>query len=247
MDHTRHALDIADRLAAELAPEAIGIALLGSLANGTDHPGSDIDLVIAADGEGVAVRHVEGRMATLTRKTPEALAAALDHPWEAGAAAGAWRFARLLHDPDGRLAALQAAARAWTWDRLGPEADRWAAGELVGLAEEVHKVAGMLEAGRARAAAANRAILALRLGHPMAAAHRLVWDSDNTLWDALAAAAGPDWARAWDDAAGVTGAGHDAGCRAALTLYRLAADHLAHHLDANGRAVVRTARHLTDS
>lgn len=241
MDHTRHALDIAGRVAADLASDAIGIALLGSVAAGTDHPGSDIDLVIAADGGGVEVRQVEGRMVALTRKTPEALAAALDHPWEAGAAAGAWRIARILHDPEGRLAALQAAAREWTWDRIGPEADRWAAGELVGLAEEVHKVRGMVDAGRARAAAANRAVLALRLVHPMAAAHRLVWDSDNDLWDALAAAAGPAWAQAWDAAAGITGAGHGEGCRAALDLYRLAADRLVHHLDANGRAVVRTA------
>ncbi|GAB3233855.1 hypothetical protein GCM10027447_30550 [Glycomyces halotolerans] len=48
-------------------------------------------------------------------------------------------------------------------------ADRWAATGLVGLAEEVHKVAGMLTGGRARAAAANRAILALQLPSLIAA------------------------------------------------------------------------------
>ncbi|SDD01853.1 nucleotidyltransferase domain-containing protein [Glycomyces harbinensis] len=242
MDHSSHARRLAARLAAELAPAATGIALLGSVANGTDHPDSDIDLVIAAHGpERVDVRQVEGRMVTLTRKSPEALAAALTHPWEAGAAAGAWRYAVVLHDPEGRMAALQAAATSWTWDAIGAEADRWAAAELVGLAEEVHKVCGMLALGRSRGAAANRLILALHLAAPLGAAHRIIVDSENDLWDALADAEGPAWARAWDAAAGVTGEGHEAGCRGALALYRIAADRLARHLDTEARAVVDTA------
>lgn len=242
MDHTEQALAIAGRVAASLAPASIGIALFGSVAKGTDHAASDIDLMIATTaGEGVQVRQVEGRMVTLTRNTPEDLRAAFSRPWEAGSAVAAWRFASLLHDPDGVMTALQAEARAWTWERIGAEADRWAAGELVGLAEEVHKVAGMLTLGRPRAAAANRAILTLHLGGPLAAANRLLYDSDNDLWDALAAAEGPAWARAWDTAAGLTAATHEDGCRSALHLYRLAADRLAHHLDEADRAIVHTA------
>jgi hypothetical protein len=243
--HHTQALAIAERLAADLAPGTLGIGLFGSVAKGTDHPHSDIDLILATDtGAGTEVRQVEGRMVTLTRKTPADLEGAFERPWEAPTAVAAWREARLLHDPDGVMARLQARSHAWTWAAIDG-VDAWAAGELVGLAEEVHKVHGMLAAGRVRAAAANRAILALQLAFPLAAAHRLTCGSENEIWDAVAAAEGPDWAAAWDTAAGVTPADHESGCRAALALYRIAADRLAHHLDAGDRAIVDTARDLT--
>ena len=105
----------------------------------------------------------------------------------------------------------------------------------------------MLARGRARSAAANRAILALQLAYALTAAHRLVCASENDLWDAVAAAEGPAWAAAWDAAMGVVPADHDTACRAALALYRISADRLAHHLDAPDRAIVDTARDLTRS
>ncbi|MFC3494809.1 nucleotidyltransferase family protein [Glycomyces rhizosphaerae] len=244
MHHTREALAIAERLSADLAPDAVGIGLFGSVAKGTDHPASDIDLVLAVETEpGTEVRQVEGRMVTLSRKTAAELEAAFTRPWEAVTAVGAWRRARILHDPDGTMTRLQARANTWTWEAI-PDVDRWAASELVGLAEEVHKVVGMTGLGRARAAAANRAILTLQLAYPIAAANRLVCDSENDLWDAVAAAEGPAWARAWDTAAGLTPGDHATGCRAVLALYRIAADHLAHHLDEPDRAIVTTAREL---
>ncbi|MDN3242790.1 nucleotidyltransferase domain-containing protein [Glycomyces tritici] len=246
MHHTLHALAIAERLAADLAPSALGIALFGSVAQGTDHPHSDIDLFLAVEsGAGTEIRQVEGRMVTLSRKTLTDLEGAFTSPWEAVVAVGAWRRARLLHDPEGHLARLQARAHAWTWDLIGPGADHWAAGELVGLAEEVHKTRGMLERGRTRAAAANRAILVLQLGYAMSVANRLVCDTENDLWDAVAAAEGPAWAAAWDAAAGITPAGHEDGCRAALALYRHAAARLATHLDGDAAAIVTTACDLT--
>ncbi|MEU5871331.1 nucleotidyltransferase domain-containing protein [Glycomyces sp. NPDC047369] len=243
MDHTAHAIVIAERHAAAEAPSTLGIALVGSVATGTDHPHSDIDLIAAADtGPGTRVLHIEGRMVTVTRKTPADLAASLTRPWEAGAAVPAWRTARLLHDPHGTLQTLQTEALSWTWEPVAAAADAWAAGELVGLAEEVHKIHGMLAQGRSRAAAANRLILALALPAPMAAAHRLLYGSENDLWDAVATAAGPAWAAAWDQA--TIPDSHEAGCRAALALYRLAANRLIDHLDGSDRAVVDTARNL---
>jgi hypothetical protein len=243
--HSDHALAIAESSAGAEAPSSLGIALFGSVAKGTDHPHSDIDLVVAARTDpGIRVLHREGRMVTVSRKTPDELEAAFTRPWEAGAAVAAWRSARILHDPDGLMRDLQTRAEAWTWEAIGPDADRWAASELVGLAEEVHKVHGMLAQGRARAAAANRLLIALSLAGPLAAANRILYDSENDLWDAVADAEGPAWATAWDAAAGVTGAGHEAGCAAALDLYRHAAARLAHHLTGSDRAVVDTACNL---
>ncbi|GAA2308407.1 hypothetical protein GCM10009853_077290 [Glycomyces scopariae] len=243
MHHRDHALAIAARTAAA-EPDALAVALVGSVATGTDHPHSDIDLIAAARTDpGTRVLHVEGRMVTLTRKTPADLAAALTRPREAGAAVPAWRTARLLADPNGILHDLQEHAHAWTWDEV-ERPDEWAAGELVGLAEEVHKVHGMLALGRARAAAANRLILALALAVPMAAANRLLYGSENDLWDALARTEGPAWARAWDTATGLAPAPHDTACRAAADLYRTAAARLARHLDPDDRITVTTAADL---
>lgn len=245
MPHHAAALAIAERLAADLAPRSLGIGLFGSVAHGTDHPHSDIDLILAVDtGAGTEVKQVEGRMVTLTRKSPADLEGAFTRPWEAVTAVGAWRGARILHDTDGLMARLQARAATWAWGQIDG-VDLWAARELVGLAEEVHKVHGMLATGRARAAAANRAILTLQLAYPLAAAHRLECGSENDLWDAVAAAEGPAWAAAWDTAAGIAEADHATGCRAALALYRIAADRLAHHLDEADHAIVDTARNLT--
>lgn len=245
MHHSDHALAIAASYADAEAPYALGIALFGSVAKGTDHPHSDIDLIVAARTDpGIRVLHREGRMVTVSRKTPDDLAAAFTHPWEAGAAVPAWRGARILHDPDGLMRDLQAKAQSWTWETIGAEADRWAASELVGLAEEVHKIHGMLAQGRPRAAAANRLLIALSLAGPLAAANRILYESENDLWDAVADAEGPAWAQAWDAAAGVTGVGHEAGCAAALDLYRHAAARLAGHLTGSDRAVVDTACNL---
>ncbi|GAA1690856.1 hypothetical protein GCM10009830_43210 [Glycomyces endophyticus] len=243
MHHRDHALAIAAAVAGA-EPDALAVALVGSVATGTDHPHSDIDLIAAAaTGPGTRVLHVEGRMVTLTRAAPDDLAAALTRPRDAGAAVPAWRTARLLHDPDGVLRDLKARADAWTWDRV-EDPDRWAAGELVGLAEEVHKVHGMLAQGRARAAAANRLILTLALAVPMAAANRLLYGSENDLWDALAAAEGPGWAADWDTAAGLAPAGPEAAARTACALYRRAASRLAPHLAGTDRTVVTAAADL---
>ncbi|THV26233.1 hypothetical protein [Glycomyces paridis] len=99
----------------------------------------------------------------------------------------------------------------------------------------------MAAAGRARAAAANRLILALALAWPLAVANRLLVDSENDLWDAVAVAEGDRWALAWDTAAGLAAATPEAACAAALDLYGLAADRLATHLRGTDRAVVETA------
>ncbi|MEU6860006.1 nucleotidyltransferase domain-containing protein [Glycomyces sp. NPDC046736] len=246
MHPSSHAELIAERLAAALAPQALGIALVGSVAAGTDHPHSDIDLICAtAESSGTEIRQVEGRMVTLTRATPAALAAALTSPRDAAPAAAAWRRARILHDPDGVLASLQKAAAAWTWDALGPAADAWAAIELVGLAEEIHKICGMLTLGRPRAAAANRLIVTLALAVPYAAAHRISYDSENDLWDALADH-DRAWAAAWDTAAGLTPADPASAACAALRLYRIAATALRAHATAADRALIDTATGLAE-
>ncbi len=242
VDHTRHARRLAEALAGELT--ARGVALTGSIATGTDHPDSDIDLVAVAEtAREDQIRSVEGRMVTIGWKTIDEIEAALHCPWEAPAAV-AWRDARLLADPEGLLEHVKARAAAWDWLLIADQADRWAAAGVTGLAEEVHKVCGMLTADNARAAAANRAILTLRLPGLLAAADRILYRSENELWDLICRAEGEAWTDAWDSAAGLTGTDPAASCRAALRLYRIAAARVDEALDETQRPVVATACRL---
>ncbi|THV33430.1 nucleotidyltransferase domain-containing protein [Glycomyces buryatensis] len=244
MDQSPNA--IAEHLAHDLAADTIGIALTGSIATGTDHPDSDIDLIaIAQAGRDDQTQSLAGRLVTITWTTLEDANGAFDQPWSAGQAVPGWRDARILHDPTGALAALKDRARNWQWDDIAAAADRWAGATLVGLAEEVHKVHGMLATGAPRAAAANRDLIALQLPGALAAADRILYGSENRLWDLVCQAEGEAWARAWDTATGIKTASFEDSCRAALTLYRLAADRLKGHLEASERPIVEVACNLT--
>lgn len=243
MDHTRAARSIAETTAAALAARAV--ALTGSIATGTDHPDSDIDLIALTETpRETEIRSVEGRMVTIGWKSLDEVEAAFAHPWEAGAAVPAWRTARILSDPEGLLARVKATAEAWDWTRIAAEADRWAADGIVGLAEEVHKVCGMLDTGKVRAAAANRALLALQLPGLLAAADRILYRTENDLWDLVCEAEGEAWAIAWDAATGVMPTDPADACRAGLRLYLIAAGRLDHVFTAAQRPVVATACRL---
>ncbi|WP_026924723.1 nucleotidyltransferase domain-containing protein [Glycomyces arizonensis] len=243
MDHTRGARAIAETTTAALTARAV--ALTGSIAAGTDHPDSDIDLIAVADAPGeTEIRSVEGRMVTIEWKTIDEVEAAFTRPWEAGAAVPGWRTAHLLSDPEGLLARVKASAETWNWHGIAAEADRWAADGIVGLAEEVHKVCGMLGRGNPRAAAANRAILALQLPGILAAADRILYRTENDLWDLVCEAEGEAWASAWDTATGTVRADPAEACRAGLRLYLIAAGRLDHVFTQAQRPVVETACRL---
>lgn len=246
MDHHQHARAVAGAVAENL--EARAVALTGSVATGADHPDSDIDLIAVTDRPRQAeVRSVEGRMVTIGWKSPQAIEGDFADPAVAGVAVPTWRAAVVLTDPDRLLAGIRSRAETWTWGPIADRADRWAAAGIVGLAEETHKVAGMLATGNLRAAAANRDILTLQLPGLVAAADRVLYISENALWDAVCEAEGPDWARAWDTAAALTPAGLEASCRAAMRLYRLAAARLDPVFTGTERPVVATACALAEA
>nr|WP_277605700.1 nucleotidyltransferase domain-containing protein [Glycomyces sp. L485] len=219
--------------------------MTGSIAFGTDHPDSDIDLIAVTDTPGdLDVFDIDGRMVTIGRKTPEQIDAAFDQPSEAPVAVPTWRAAHILTDPEGLLTRTKYKAGAWRWDAIAAKADQWAAEGLVGLAEEVHKVAGMLAGGNPRAAAANRAILALQLPGLIAAADRILYRTENELWNLVCDTEGPDWTEAWDAATGTAPTDLDTSCRAGLKLYLIAADRLEAVFDEHQRPVVATACRL---
>ncbi|MDI1462620.1 hypothetical protein QEZ54_16730 [Catellatospora sp. KI3] len=86
-----------------------------------------------------------------------------------------------------------------------------------------------------------RGLLAVRLATILAVHHRLLYDTENRLWDLVAEAEGPQWSAAQDLALGVTPGTGGAADRAALDLYAATARRTRELLDAEQSAVVRLA------
>jgi len=89
----------------------------------------------------------------------------------------------VLRDPGGTAAALIESARAWRWRPLEVRRERWVAEEVCALAEEVHKLVAALRSWGLSAAAVQRSILAVRPGGIMAVRRRILYGSENRLWE----------------------------------------------------------------
>ncbi|MGI8825964.1 MAG: hypothetical protein ACR2JC_10025 [Chloroflexota bacterium] len=131
----------------------------------------------------------------------------------------------ILEDPDGAARELQCLALVWTWDVVGPQrCDAFVADSITGLAEEVHKLVTSLNDGDRWVAAVQRSVIALHLAHSLAVHFRLLYDSENHLWQLVARRMGEPWRRLQGAALGDGNQSFEETCKAALELYRLAAD-----------------------
>lgn len=249
-------MGIARGVARQLAADgARAVALTGSHARGDVHAYSDIDLIVIVrrkpseeDRRGWLrpSRSVRGQLITLAWETVGSTRASFRDPRLAPSFVPGWREAVILHDPEDVAAAVQRRAKAWTWDTIAAAADAWVADEVTGWAEEVHKLAGMLALGSAHAAAVQRSLLALELAGIVARRHRILYGSENVLWDLVAARMGEPWASAQAAALSEHAETLDASCWAALELYALAASDVRPLLDRRQRAVVDAACGLVE-
>jgi predicted nucleotidyltransferase len=221
------------------------VVLVGSHARGTATAESDVDLLVLGEGPDYLLEVAGDRLVALSWRTPQRQRDRFADPESAVAEVPAWRDGVIVRDVDGAAAALRAEALAWSWEQVAAAADRWVADQVTGLAEEVHKLAGALRTGRPRMAAVQRDLLVLRLPMILAVRLRLLYASENEVWDLVAAAAGDAWRGAQDTALGLRGGSPEQTCRAALDLYRDAAARTAGLLDDRQRRVVDRAAGLT--
>ncbi len=106
---------------------------------------------------------------------------------------------------------------------------------------EVHKLVGNLELERQMAAAVQRSVLALRMARIMAVHHRILYDTENYLWDVVSERMGDRWAAAQSRALGLGGESQEEASEASLELYTMAAEEVRHLLNARQRDVVSHA------
>ena len=235
---------IAQRTASRLVTKgAHCVVLVGSVARGAIHEGSDIDLIAIGAGPELVLEAVDDVLVSVSWTTTSGVRDAFDDPETAGAAVCAWRGARLLADPNGIGASLQHHAHGWSWDGIHIQAERAVANELTLLAEDVNRIVGLRLAGRLRAAAPIRWALIWPLVRSMAIHHRLFYESENDLWDLVASVMGPDWERDFDIAVGVERGAADLG---ALSMYRQAVARGDRVLSSPQRAVVAAALRMID-
>ncbi|MPZ63592.1 MAG: hypothetical protein GEU93_20415 [Propionibacteriales bacterium] len=240
------AYGVAERIAAQLVEDgASGVALTGSVALGEDLPNSDIDLIaLTHERLGHQLLRRDDRLVSVVRQSADQAHASLYQPSEIGTAVPGWRSAIVLSDAFGVVQDVRDEAAHWTWERVAGACDDWVASGVTGLAEQVHRVAGLLrgEHDQVRVAAANRAVIGLQLAPRMAVHRRILYGSENRLWELVATCEGSDWAAAQDQALGIDGApSHADQCRAALRLYSMAAERVQGLLDRRQDEVVTKA------
>lgn len=224
---------------------ALAVVLSGSYARGDASAESDVDLiaVLGRAPEGGHLRDAarqHGRYLVHTAwATLASVRADFTDPGAVGTNVPGWRVAVPVEDTGGTAAKLMLEAQRWTWDRIGDaRCDAWVARAITGWAEEVHKLVSALSGGAALNAAAQRSLLALHLAHIVAVHRRMLFGTDNVMWDLVAAAMGTEWRAAQSAAFGLDGESLERSSRAALRLYALAAGEVMPTLDRRQSEVV---------
>jgi hypothetical protein len=239
-------VDLARDVAIDLVHRgAEAVVLMGSHVRGDALPDSDVDVIAIGSGEPYRLERCRERLLSISWLSVEGVREHFRSPREAPGAVTGWRSAVVLADSSGVAADLQQEAREWTWAIVGDEAcDAFVAEELTGLAEEVHKLVNLRRAGNLTGAAVQRSILSLRMGVIMAIHERLLYDTENQLWNLVNERMGEPWRAKQMHAFGLGGESFDETCRAALDLYRLATAEAAGLFDERQQAVVSYACEL---
>ncbi len=130
----------------------VAIGLTGSYARGTATPHSDVDIYRFGQQpakDHYTLRMIDGHLVSITKATIEAKRADLTEPDSAMWAVPGLRQMQILLDKSGELAALKQEAENFQWKPLQPAADYYASAELMGNAEEAHKILSALSIGDA--------------------------------------------------------------------------------------------------
>jgi hypothetical protein len=215
------------------SPDVIGVGIVGSYARGQESKYSDVDFDIFVSRlpenpyDRYTLRYWDEKLISLKYTLLEEERAALTDPRRAIWAVPGLRGMRILRDKDGSMAALQKAAREFVWLPLQAAADDYAAEQIMGNAEEVHKILQGLARGHESTVLYASWGLVKNMLEAVAVQRGLLIISENRYFDLIQDSVGRDskWTRAFRTAWGLdVNSQYQARGAAALSLYRLSAE-----------------------
>jgi len=236
------------------SPDVVGVGIVGSYSRGHESKYSDVDFDIFVSKvpenpyDRYTLRYWDAKLVSLKYTLLDDERSALTNPRRAIWAVPGLRGMKIVLDTDGSLSALQQAAQAFEWPSLQSAADDYAAEEVMGCAEEVHKILGGL--ARRNESTVLYAVWGLVNGMLSAVAVQkgLMIVSENRYFDLIQDSVGRDsqWTGAFRAAWGLDPAASQYQSRgaAALTLYRLTAAMFDELIPEKHRDVVRSTLRL---
>jgi len=191
-------------------PDVVGITISGSHARGEADRYSDVDLSCYVQtlperkDDRITLRYWDARLVSIHTTTIEAERSELTDPEHAIWAIPGVRQALILLDKNGAIAALKQFAESLCWADLQPAADEFAAEEIMGCAEEAHKIlSGLAGEHESTVLYAAWGLIGGML-HALAVQRGLLVRTENEYFDLVQEAAGRDsaWTAAFRLASG---------------------------------------------
>jgi hypothetical protein len=215
------------------APDVVGVGIVGSYSRGQENTYSDVDFDIFVSQlpensyDRYTLRYWDNKLVSLKYTLLDDERSALTNPRRAIWAVPGLRGMKILLDKDDSMAALQKAAYEFEWSPLQPAADEFAAEEIMGNAEEVHKILNGLARGHESTVLYATWGLVKSMLEAVAVQRGLMIVSENRYFDLIQDAVGRDsrWTATFRTAWGLDYASSQYQSRgaAALKLYRLSA------------------------
>ena len=238
--------------------EVIGIGIVGSYARGQENQYSDVDVDIFVSRlpekpyDRYTLRYWEDKLISLKYTLLEDERSALTNPRRAIWTVPGLHGMKILLDRDGSMAALQKAAFDFDWPPLQPAANEFAAEEIMGNAEEAHKILNGLARGHESTVLYATWGLVKNMLEAVAVQRGILIVSENSYFELIQDAVGRDseWTNAFRTAWGLDPASSQYQARgaAALRLYCLSAAMFDVLIPEKHRAVVdRTLQVIKDA
>jgi predicted nucleotidyltransferase len=215
------------------SPDVIGVGIVGSYARKQEDRYSDVDFDIFVSKlsenpyDRYTLRDWDEKLVSLKYTLLDDERAALTNPRRAIWAVPGLQGMKILLDKGGALAVLQQAALNFDWTPLQPAADEFAAEQIMGNAEEVHKILSGLARGHESTVLYATWGLVKNMLEAVAVQRGLMIVSENRYFDMIQESVGRDskWTRAFRTAWGLDSGSSQYQSRgaAALTLYSLSA------------------------
>lgn len=236
------------------SPDIVGAGIGGSYSRGQESKYSDVDFDIFVSKvpenpyDRYTLRYWDGKLVSLKYTLLDDERSALTNPRRAIWAVPGLRGMKIVLDKDGSLTALQQAAHAFDWSSLQSGADEYAGAEVMGCAEEVHKILSGFARGHESTVLYATWGLVKSMLEAVAVQRGLMIVSENRYFDMIQDSAGHDskWTRAFRTAWGLdpTASQYQSRGAAALTLYRLTAAMFDELIPEKHRDVVSRTLHL---